>query len=80
MMWVALKMLTGDRANDLKSLEDRAGSKALWGNIFVVLGIAAGGVGGYFLWKDHKNRTATTITPAPTESGAGMTIVLRGGW
>lgn len=66
--------------NDLKALEDRAGSKALWGNIFVVLGIAAGGAGGYFLWKDRNNRATATVAPAPAESGAGMTFVLRGRW
>lgn len=67
--------------NALKEKEDEAGGKALWGNIFVVLGIAAGGVGGYFLWKDKKNReNATTITPQPTEAGTGMTFVVRGRW
>ena len=67
--------------NDLKALEDEAGGKALWGNVFVVLGIAAGGVGGYFLWKDKKNReNATTITPQPTAAGTGMTFVVRGSW
>jgi hypothetical protein len=67
--------------NDLKDLEDDAGSKALWGNVLVVLGVAAGGVGGYFLWKDKKNReNATTITPQPAEAGTGMTFVVRGRW
>lgn len=66
--------------NTLKELEDEAGGKALWGNVFVVLGLAAGAAGGYFLWKDRKNRNATTIIPAPTEAGTGMTFVLRGSW
>jgi hypothetical protein len=65
--------------NSLKDLEDRAGSKALWGNVFFVVGVAAIGVGGYFLWKDHKNRSAT-VAPVPTEDGAGMTLVLGGRW
>jgi hypothetical protein len=63
----------------LKDLEDRAGSKALWGNVFVFVGLAAAGVGGYFFWKDHKNRNAT-VAPVPTENGAGMTLVLGGRW
>jgi hypothetical protein len=63
----------------LQDLEDRAGSKALWGNVFFFVGLAAAGVGGYFLWKDHTNRNAT-VAPVPTEDGAGMTLVLGGRW
>jgi len=63
----------------LRDLEDRAGSKALWGNVFFVVGVAAAGVGGYFLWKDHKNRNAT-VAPVPTEDGSGMTLVFGGRW
>ncbi len=67
--------------DDLKSIEDEAAGKALWGNVFVVLGLAAGGVGGYFLWKHKKNQeNATTITPEPAAAGTGMTFVLRGKW
>jgi hypothetical protein len=65
--------------NALKDLEDRAGSKALWGNIMVVSGVVLAGVGGYFLWKDHKNRKAS-VAPVPTEAGTGVTFVLRGSW
>jgi len=66
---------------DLKELEDRAGSKALWGNVFVVIGLAASGVGGYFLWKDRKNRqAAATVAPVAPDGNAGMTFVLRGAW
>jgi hypothetical protein len=63
----------------LKDLEDRAASKALWGNVFFFAGVAAVGIGGYFFWKDHKNRS-TTVAPVPTEDGAGMTLVLGGRW
>jgi hypothetical protein len=65
--------------NDLKSLEDEAASKALLGNIFFFAGVAAVAVGGYFLWKDHKNRSAV-VAPAPAENGTGMTLVLGGRW
>ncbi len=64
---------------DLKDLEDRAGSKATWGNIMVGLGLGLGAAGAYFLYKDHKNRTAT-VTPAPVEAGTGITLVLGGRW
>ncbi|HEY5952155.1 MAG TPA: hypothetical protein VIV40_41945 [Kofleriaceae bacterium] len=63
----------------LKALEDRAGEKAMWGNIMVGVGLALAGAGAYFLYKDHKNRSAT-ITPAPVEAGGGMTLVLGGHW
>jgi hypothetical protein len=65
--------------NDLRALEDRAASKALWGNIFVVVGLAATGVGGYFFWKDRQKRQAA-IAPVPAETGTGMTLVLGGRW
>ena len=64
---------------DLNELEDRAASKALWGNILVGAGLALGGVGAYYLYKDHQNRRVT-VTPAPAEVGAGMTLVLGGRW
>jgi hypothetical protein len=70
---------TLDEINELTALEDRAGSKAMWGNIMVLLGLGLGGAGAYFLYKDHQNRQAT-IAPAPVEAGTGMTLVLRGRW
>jgi hypothetical protein len=63
----------------LHDLEDRAGSKAMWGNIMVGLGLGLGAAGAYFLYKDHQNRSAT-VTPAPVEAGTGMTLVLGGRW
>ena len=65
---------------DLNELEDRAASKALWGNIFVGLGIAAGAVSGYYFWTDHKKRKETVIAPVPTEDGTGVKMVLGGRW
>jgi hypothetical protein len=62
---------------DLHDLEDRAGSKALWGNVFVVLGVGLAGTGAYYLYTDHKNRN-TVITPAPTDGGAQ--VVIGGSW
>jgi hypothetical protein len=64
---------------DLHALEDRAATKALWGNILVGAGLALGGVGAYYLYKDHQNRHVS-VTPAPAEVGTGMTLVLGGRW
>jgi hypothetical protein len=66
--------------DDLNELEDRASGKALWGNIFVGLGIAAGAVSGYYFYTDHKKRNETVIAPVPTEDGAGVKMVLGGRW
>jgi hypothetical protein len=63
----------------LQDLEDRAGSKAMWGNIMVGVGLGLAAAGAYFLYKDHQNRSAT-VTPAPVEAGTGMTLVLGGRW
>jgi hypothetical protein len=65
---------------DLNELEDRAASKALWGNICVGLGIAAGAVSAYYFYTDHKKRNETVIAPVPTEDGAGVKMVLGGRW
>jgi hypothetical protein len=62
---------------DLHDLEDRAGSKALWGNVFVLLGVGLAGTGAYYLYTDHKNR-CTVVTPAPTDGGAQ--VVIGGQW
>jgi hypothetical protein len=58
----------------LVALEQHASNEAWAGNVMVVLGLAAGGVGGYFLWRDHKARA----TVAPTEHG--VALVVEGAW
>jgi hypothetical protein len=40
---------------NLARLEDRAGDKALWGNLMVALGLGLGATGAYFLYKDHEH-------------------------
>lgn len=62
----------------LNDLEDRASTKALWGNIMVGLGLGLGAASGYFLYKDHESRNQT-VTPAPVEGG-GMALVWGGRW
>lgn len=64
---------------ELAALEDRAGKKALWGNLLVAAGLGLGGAAAYYFYTDHENRTAT-IAPAPVEAGTGMTLVLTGRW
>ncbi len=63
----------------LKSTEDTANTYAWVGNALVVVGLAAGGIGAYYLWKDHKNGS-TTIAPVPADQGTGMTLVVGGHW
>jgi hypothetical protein len=63
----------------LKSTEDTANTYAWVGNALVIVGAAAGGIGAYYLWKDHKNGS-TTIAPVPADQGTGMTLVVKGHW
>ncbi len=68
-------------STDLKNLvakEDKASSEAWSGNVLVFLGLAAGSVGGYYLWRDHKARATATV--APVEHGTGATLVVGGHW
>ena len=63
----------------LKKLEDSASAYAWGGNILILIGLGVGAAGGYYLWKDHQHHKAT-LTPAPVETGTGMTLVLGGRW
>ena len=63
---------------NLKALEDKASGYATWGDIMVVVGLAAGGVGAYYLWKDH--HAPVTVAPAPVDNGAGAALVVGGRW
>lgn len=63
---------------DLTMLEDEAGSYAIAGDVFVVAGLAAGGLATYYLVRDHR-RNHIAITPAPIARGAGLTLTILGG-
>lgn len=63
---------------DLKALEDRASTRAIAGDVLVLAGLAAAGIGGYYLYRDHKQH-AIAIAPAPLAHGAGLTITILGG-
>lgn len=60
----------------LVSLEDKANGYAWSGNILIVLGLAAGSVGAYYLWEDHQLRA--TVTPVAHDTGAA--VVIGGTW
>ncbi len=64
--------------NKLKSLESSASTYATWGDIMVVVGLAAGGVGAYYLWQNHKNNI--TVAPTPVDNGQGVGLVVGGHW
>jgi hypothetical protein len=68
-----------DRADfdELTALEDRAGTYAIAGDFLVLAGLAAGGVGAYFLYRYHQHRI--TVAPVPMASGAGLTLTILGG-
>lgn len=63
----------------LNDLEDRAAGKALWGNLFVLAGLGLTATGAYYLYTDHKSRSAI-VTPAPTEDGTGAKLLIGGRW
>lgn len=62
---------------DLTSLEGRASTYAIAGDVFVFAGLAAGGIGGYLIYRDHKQQ-AVVVAPAPV-AGGGVMITLTGG-
>lgn len=63
----------------LRSLESTASNYAWSGNVLVVVGLAAGGVGAYYLWKDHKAHV-TTVAATPVAHGTGGALVIGGQW
>jgi len=68
---------TYDDIQDLKSLEDQAATRAIAGDVFLIAGLVAGGIGAYYLYRGHGQR-GVAITPAPIAHGGGVTITLRG--
>ncbi len=62
---------------DLRALEDRASARAVAGDVLVIAGLVAGGIGGYYLYRDHR-RHAITAVPALAPQGAGLTIAIVG--
>ena len=67
---------TSAQISALRDLEDRASTKAWEGNILVFAGLAAAGVGTYYLIKDHQMHATVT----PIDHAAGAAVVLGGRW
>jgi hypothetical protein len=63
----------------LQSLESTANGYAWGGNVMVIAGLAAGGVGAYYLWKDHKAHV-TAVAVTPLDRGTGAALVVGGHW
>jgi hypothetical protein len=71
--------VTNNRADfdDLKALENKAATYAIAGDCLVLAGLAAGGLGAYYLYWRPKHRIA--VTPVPIAGGAGVTLTILGG-
>jgi hypothetical protein len=71
---------THNRADfdDLTALEDRAASYAVAGDIAIVVGLAAGGLGTYYLVRNHR-RHRMAVAPVPLAHGVGVTLIISGG-
>ena len=62
----------------LRALEDTARTRAWTGNALFLLGLGAGGLGGWILYREHKAQQMV-VTPAPAPGGgAGAALVLGG--
>lgn len=62
----------------LKALEDRAATYAIAGDCLVLVGLAAGGLGAYYLYRNNKQHRIA-VTPAPIATGAGLVLTIPGG-
>ncbi len=69
---------TRSEFDDLKALEGKASAYAIAGDCLVLAGLAAGGLGAYYLYRSH-NQHRIAVTPAPVPSGAGLTLTILGG-
>ena len=65
--------------DDLTALEDRAQTYAIAGDIAVVVGLAAGGVGVYYLLRSPR-RHRVAVAPMVLGRGGGLVLALPGGW
>ncbi|MEO8704067.1 MAG: hypothetical protein ABI867_28710 [Kofleriaceae bacterium] len=67
---------TRDDFKDLQRLEDKAGSRATFGNLMMVGGLALAGVGGWLLWRDREQHRLQ-VTPTPIEGGVAVILTVR---
>jgi hypothetical protein len=73
--------VTRNRADfdELTALEDRAQTYAIAGDIAVVVGLAAGGLGAYYLLRSPR-RHRVAVVPMALAGGGGVVLALPGGW
>jgi hypothetical protein len=69
---------TREDFDELRTLEDRAATRALAGDILVVAGLATLSVGAYYLLRPARGHRVA-IAPAPLAHGAGLTLTIVGG-
>ncbi len=65
----------------LQSLEQQGDGQASAGNFLFVAGLVAGGISGYYLYRDHRRASATQharITPVLVDHGAGIALTYGG--
>ena len=64
----------------LTDLENTGDGQATLGNIFVVSGFACAAIGGYFLWRDHRDHDSrhASITPVLFDHGGGIAVTIGG--
>jgi hypothetical protein len=65
--------------DDLTALEDRAQTYAIAGDIAVVVGVVAGGLGAYYLLRSPR-RHRVAVVPMALGRGGGLVLALPGGW
>lgn len=68
---------TVDQLRALEELEDQAETRAIAGDVLVIGGAILGGIGGWLLYTDHRERKIS-VTPVATPTGAS--VMMRGTW
>ena len=66
-----------DDFTSLRGLEDKAQARAWTGNAMFLIGLAAGGLGGWILYREHKREhkaQQTIVAPAPVPGGAALML------
>ena len=61
----------------LRGLEDKAQTRAWTGNAMFLVGLAAGGLGGWILYREHRRERKaqqTIVAPAPVPGGAALLL------
>jgi hypothetical protein len=70
---------TQDEVDALLEMEQDADRYALFGNITFVAGLAVAGVGAYFVWRGHRERSSAHARITPMVLGGGGGVVFTWG-